>query len=221
MRLQKINKTLKEFDHFTGGPNDKFAEVALATFYSLTVLGLTPAKTLLDIGCGALRNGFLLMNYLDAGNYYGVEPNTGMLDEGKEKVVAPFLDAKTPHFSHTDQFDFAGSFPDTRFDFALARSIFTHASKAQIDLCISELARVSHPGTIFLLSFLPPKTPDDPEYDGDAWLGRSHLSDTPGIAHYRKKTLIDMARPHGFEPLPGAEKIVLQAVQEWLVLRRA
>ena len=51
MRLQKINKTLKEFDHFTGGPNDKFAEVALATFYSLTVLGLTPAKTLLDIGC--------------------------------------------------------------------------------------------------------------------------------------------------------------------------
>ena len=33
MRLQKINKTLKEFDHFTGGPNDKFAEVALAEHF--------------------------------------------------------------------------------------------------------------------------------------------------------------------------------------------
>jgi len=37
---------------------------------------------LLDIGCGSLRNARVLIPYLNIGNYYGIEPNYGLVNEG-------------------------------------------------------------------------------------------------------------------------------------------
>ena len=220
VRLDDIAKTLDSFEHFTGGPNARFAEVTMATFYSLCILGMTPQSRLLDIGCGCLRNGFLLMNYLERGRYYGVEPNVGMLDEGIRKLAGPFIEAKAPVFSDTDQFAFADSFPGVRFDFALARSVFTHTSKSQMDVCLAELARVTSLGAIFLLSYYPPRKLIGGEYRGDEWIGRSHKSDKGGAARYKKSTIIGLAERHGFRELPGYSDRILQALQEWLILER-
>ncbi|MBT8455711.1 MAG: class I SAM-dependent methyltransferase [Rhodobacteraceae bacterium] len=220
MRLDDIVKSLASFRNFTGGPNDRFADVTFATFYSLCILGMTPKSRVLDIGCGALRNGFLLMNYLEKDMYYGVEPNTAMMDEGKDKLAKPFLQDKTPNLSDTDQFDFKGSFGDVVFDFAFARSVFTHTSKSQMDLCFKELAKVSRPGTIFLLSYKPPTGIFGGEYKGKNWIGRSHESSTPGIAHYKKETIVAAGKPHGFRELQGFDHRILQALQEWLVLEK-
>jgi cyclopropane fatty-acyl-phospholipid synthase-like methyltransferase len=192
----------------------------MATFYSLCILGLRPESNLLDIGCGCLRNGFLLMNYLDPKRYFGVEPNVGMLDEGIQKLARPFVEAKSPSFAHTDTFDFAGSFPGVTFDFVLARSIFTHTSKLQMEMCFEQLEKVTAPGAIFLLSYYPPRKLLGSEYKGKDWVGRSHESDRPGIAHYKKETILDRAGQHGFTEVPGFEDRILQALQEWLVLRR-
>eukprot|EP01006_Ploeotia_vitrea_P059900 TRINITY_DN74972_c0_g1_i1.p1 TRINITY_DN74972_c0_g1~~TRINITY_DN74972_c0_g1_i1.p1 ORF type:complete len:314 (-),score=40.54 TRINITY_DN74972_c0_g1_i1:279-1220(-) len=43
---------------------------------------VNPTDRLLDFGCGALRLGIWLIDYLDTGNYYGVEYNTEMYQAG-------------------------------------------------------------------------------------------------------------------------------------------
>lgn len=220
MRLHEITKKLDSFKHFTGGKNHRFSDVTLATFYSLSVLGLTPSKTVLDIGCGALRNGFLLINYLEPNKYYGVEPNVGMLEEGKEKLAKAFLEEKKPFFSNSDQFDFLGSFGGMRFDYVLARSVLTHTSKSQMEICFHQLAKVSNERTIFLLSYVPPKRLLEREYSGQDWLGKSHQSDKSGIAKYKKETIVEIAERYGFSELPGFDDKVFQANQEWLILKK-
>ena len=60
--------------------------------------GLNPNSKFLDIGCGALRLGFLIMNYLDSSRYYEVEPNVAMLDEGKNILAKGIIENKKPLF---------------------------------------------------------------------------------------------------------------------------
>jgi len=63
--------------------------------------GLLPSHTLLDFGCGALRNGIWLIRHLDAGHYYGVERDRAMYDAGRTYEVAlNGLQAKAPNLYH-------------------------------------------------------------------------------------------------------------------------
>ena len=57
------------------GPQERYDIVSAMTFNLLTTLGLRQHHRVLDIGCGSLRNGRLLIPYLDPGNYVGFEPN--------------------------------------------------------------------------------------------------------------------------------------------------
>ena len=220
LEIEEIVKTLNSFKGFTGGPTKKFSEVALSTFYSLSVCGLNQDSKFLDIGCGALRLGFLIMNYLHKNNYYGVEPNQIMLEEGKKKLAQELLNYKNPTFSNDENFSFQSEFNDTKFDLALARSIFTHTSKEQIDLCLLELSKVMKKDGIFLLTYLPPKGFLEKEYNGNDWVGKSHKSNIPGLAKYKKTTLLNFSIKHGFVEDEENSKKLLTANQEWLVLRK-
>ena len=44
--------------------------------------GLEPQHYLLDIGCGTLRGGIPLIDYLNVGNYTGIERRRKVLEEG-------------------------------------------------------------------------------------------------------------------------------------------
>jgi hypothetical protein len=77
-----------------------------------------------------------------------------MLSIGLEQLVEPDVAQRAQaRFSTNDEFDF--SVFGERFDFVIARSIWTHASKPQIASMLSSFAETSEPSGVFLASYYP------------------------------------------------------------------
>jgi len=107
-------------------PPKDYDLIAAMTFNLLTTLGLRQHHSLLDIGCGSLRIGRLLIPYLNRGKYFGIEPNEWLVDEGiRRELGETLVQIKRPTFFFSD-------LPDTivqakvAFDFAVAQSVFSH-----------------------------------------------------------------------------------------------
>jgi len=122
------------------GPPEDYDLVAAMAFNLLTTLGLRQHHSLLDIGCGSLRIGRLLIPYLNRAKYFGVEPNEWLVDEGiRRELGETLVQIKRPTFFFSDS-------PDTIsqakifFDFALAQSIFSHCG---LDLIQAWLSAIS------------------------------------------------------------------------------
>ena len=91
---------------------------------------------------------------MNPNKYFGVEPNAELVIEGLDHEVGhDIINIKHPLFFHNDGFKF--SLPDTnpQFDFILAQSIFTHATKQQINICIHNAAAVMHKDSIFVATY--------------------------------------------------------------------
>src|ERR1700761_2364722 len=112
---------------FTGGRLEIFAEAGQFSFDSLQQNGLKPSSKVLDYGCGSLRLGYWLVRFLEADRYFGIEPSERFLSAGLRHALGPELQAeKRPRFSNVATFDF--SVFGEKFDFVVARSIFSHAT---------------------------------------------------------------------------------------------
>ncbi len=69
----------------------------------LTRHGLKPHHTLLDYGCGPLRGGIPIIDYLDTGNYHGIDINREALDEGEKELNENELGYKRPALVHVKE----------------------------------------------------------------------------------------------------------------------
>jgi SAM-dependent methyltransferase len=87
MTLAEICETLRQQGIFSGGPPQLFESAGRLQLATLVREGLYPYSRLLDVGCGCLRAGYWLIRLLDPGCYYGIEPNTKMLQAGIEQVM--------------------------------------------------------------------------------------------------------------------------------------
>ena len=128
---------------------------------------------------------YWLIHFLDRGRYFGIEPAAFMLRKGIEHVLEPAArEEKQPRFDTNDRFDF--SVFGEKFDVVLARSIWTHASKAQVQTMLDGFAANSSPEAFFLTSYLPASfwTMRTRDYQGDQWIGRSHQSSEPGLVYH-------------------------------------
>jgi SAM-dependent methyltransferase len=151
--LQDRSKRIGETT-FIGGDWRSFEHMGRAGFEVLLREGLVPSSRVLDVGCGALRFGYWLMRFLDPGCYFGIEPNQDMLRVGIEDLVEPdVVERADAHFDSNDEFDFAVF--GERFDFVVARSIWTHSSKSQIGAMLGSFAATSSPTGVFLASYYP------------------------------------------------------------------
>jgi SAM-dependent methyltransferase len=118
--------------------------------------GLEPSSRLLDVGCGPLRAGIRFVDYLEPGNYYGVDVNASLLDAGYEVELPDRLREKLPrdHLRATDRFDCDFG---VEFDFAIAQSLFTHISLSHVRLCLYRIAARMRPdGRLFATFFEAP-----------------------------------------------------------------
>ena len=181
MELQKKAEMLGE-KTFLGVPVRDFEEGGRELFIYLLKAGLNPDSKLVDIGCGVLRGGYWLIHFLDPGCYFGIEAHAGRLGMGVNTILeAETLEAKRPRFDTNPRFD--TSVFGEKFDFFLAYSIWTHASKPQIQTMLDSFLRDAKDGGVFLTSYLPAGW-RRPDYKGDRWYGTSHESDTPGCIHH-------------------------------------
>jgi hypothetical protein len=90
------------------GPVDQYDFMGATQFRLLTTLGLREEHYLLDIGCGSLRAGRLLIPYLLPDRYHGIEPDKFLLDAGiANEVGTDLVRLKRPRFAHNSDFDFS------------------------------------------------------------------------------------------------------------------
>ena len=83
-----------------------------------------------------MRLGYWIIRFLDRGCYHGIEPNNDHLTMGKNVVIGPDLLAeKTPLFNSDANFNLAVF--GKKFDFIVARSIFTHFTPEAIDRALA------------------------------------------------------------------------------------
>ena len=137
-----------EHKNFVGG---LWREIGSLQFAFLRQNGLLPQHKLLDIGCGALRCGIPIIEYLDAGNYYGVDINASLIEAGRHELKQERLTSKQPHLLVSDKFEFDRF--GISFDFAIAQSVFTHLDMNLIIRCFVQARKVLKPDGRFFSTF--------------------------------------------------------------------
>jgi len=113
--------------------------------------GLLPFHKLVDIGCGALRCGIPIIQYLEKGNYYGLDFNLSLIEAGKGELAKEDLTAKSPQLLVNDKFELDRF--GVSFDFAIAQSVFTHLDMNLIVRCLMETRKVLTSGSKLFCSF--------------------------------------------------------------------
>ena len=168
------------------GPPEDYDLVAAMTFNLLTTLGLRQHHSLLDVGCGSLRIGRLLIPYLNRGKYFGVEPNEWLVKEGiRLEIGKSLVEIKCPTFFFSDS-------PETiaqakaPFAFALAQSIFSHCGQDLIKNWLSAIS-TSLAGDGALIATFVLAAEDAPT---KGWV-------YPECVHYRPATMRDAAAEAG------------------------
>ena len=158
------------------GPTQDYDLFSAMVFNLLTCVGLRQNHRVLDIGCGSLRIGRLLIPYLDKGNYFGVDPNKWLIDEGIAKEIGEDLvSIKNPTFSFSSSME---NFKEPlNFDYAFAQSIFTHCDKDLIQQWLNQASlHLKDDGVLFATFIIGEK-----DFEGCGW--------TPGLTKYRPETI--------------------------------
>jgi hypothetical protein len=169
---------------FLGVPVRDFEAAGQEQLKYLLAAGMRPSSKVVDLGCGVLRGGYWLIHFLDPGNYHGIEAHQERLEIGIHAMLEPeALACKRPRFDTNARFD--TSVFREKFDFFLAYSVWTHASKRQIQTMLDSFLRDSAERGVFLTTYLP-ATWRRRDYQGDAWHGTSHESSCPGCIYHRR-----------------------------------
>jgi SAM-dependent methyltransferase len=114
--------------------------------------GLRSSDRMLEIGCGNLRAGRLFIDYLDTGNYYGLDISPDILLAAQRTVAEFGLQAKLPHLTLVSDLTF-GFLPSAQFSVVHAHSVFSHSPIEVISECLAHVGRVMAPGAFFDFTF--------------------------------------------------------------------
>ncbi len=129
----------------------------------LQQMGLSPTAKLLDVGCGPGRAGRFFIEFLDIGNYFGIDYNGDFIKAARMMVDAKALAAKQPGFAVVSNFD-----PEelaSEFDYAMVFSVLNHCKPPQIEAFFDMIPRVVKAGGKVYISHArwygktPPKHP--------------------------------------------------------------
>jgi SAM-dependent methyltransferase len=177
------------------GPPEDYDLIAAMTFNLLTTLGLRQHHSVLDIGCGSLRVGRLLIPYLNGARYIGIEPNRWLVDDGiRYEIGADLVRIKQPRFITADGPEVLTG-DDGSIDFAVAQSIFSHCGMDLIWRWLSGLAPRLSAGGALVATYLPAET----DYEGSGWV-------YPECVTFRPASLADTARDAG---------LIMTAIDWW------
>ena len=120
----------EKYKRYLGGEAEGWELRGKFQLYFLRKMGLLPSSKLLDVGCGPLRAGVHLIEYLDTGNYWGCDYNESFITAAR-KIAGENddLSGKEPVLRVIDNFDFSGF--DRDFDFMILFSVLNHCSRHQ------------------------------------------------------------------------------------------
>ena len=110
--------------------------------------GLTPSDQFLDVGCGTLRGGIPVIDYLDEGKYTGIDVREVAIDEAKKELAGyPNLEAKNPLLILSTGFD---TLPELApVDRGWSFSVLIHMEDAISSACLQFLGATLRPGGVY------------------------------------------------------------------------
>jgi SAM-dependent methyltransferase len=148
--LERIK--LRGYRSYVGAHNaEDWYQIGRLQYFFLILRGLKPQHKLLDLGCGSLRLGQYLIPFLEAGNYYGLEPEEILVKCGLEREISnDIIIEKRPKFSHNYEFKFEDL---NYFDFAIANSVLTHLNPRDIKICFDQTLQKTKPSSVFYFTF--------------------------------------------------------------------
>lgn len=169
------------------GPPADYDLVAAMTFNLITTLGLRQHHTVLDIGCGSLRIGRLLIPCLNVGNYSGIEPNKWLVEEGiLRETGRDQIRLKKPKFYYSDSA--ANLIPDRFYDYAIAQSVFSHCGPDVIERWLAEASNFLVETGALAATFLV----DEQDNTNQGWI-------YPECVYYRAETMSRFAQNAGLK----------------------
>jgi SAM-dependent methyltransferase len=178
-------------EHYTAyvGPPSQYDAMGATQFRLLATLGLREHHRLLDFGCGSLRVGRLLIPYLLPGHYYGIEPNTWLIEDVIAREIGrDQIGLKQPVFRANADFSSDGF--GVAFDFILAQSIFSHAGRDVIARTLAGFRRNLADGGLALVTFVQLPS-GSPEFTGNGWV-------YPASVGYQEETIVRLIREARF-----------------------
>lgn len=173
------------------GASDIYDLVGALQFSLAIFCGLREDHYLLDFGCGSLRAGKFFIPYLKPAHYYGIEPNTWLLEQAfQHEIGQDTIKMRQPQFSNVA--DFTVPF-QRQFDYIIAQSIFTHTGKDLLVKLLASLANAINPDGLILATFFL----GDTDEVRQGWLYSDSLpkGQSPA-AFYRKEYIISTAQEY-------------------------
>ncbi len=177
-------------DHYRAyvGPPADYDLVAAMVFGLLTLLGLRQQHRVLDVGCGSLRVGRLLIPYLNVGGYTGLEPNRWLVSEAITREVGQDQIAiKKPRFIFDATADALLS-DGSRFDYIVAQSIFSHCGPDLLESWIDHAARLLTDQGTLVATFIE----DETSNSTPGWI-------YPDCVGYQREVMARLADQHDLD----------------------
>jgi SAM-dependent methyltransferase len=164
------------------GTRERWEALGRLQFDYLLGHGLTPSHRFLEIGCGNLRAGRLIIDHLDAGRYYGIDISPDILFAAQDTLTEYKLQDKLPHLTPVRNLRLE-FLPPGFFDVVHAHSVFSHSPIEVIDECLANIGRVLAPDGFFDFTF-------------NRTEGEEHHVLREDF-YYRTETLVALAEKHG------------------------
>ena len=186
---KKLGPGAHHYSAFVGPPWE-YDFMGATQFRLLTTLGLRENHKLLDFGCGSLRAGRLLIPYLLPEHYFGVEPNTWLVEDAiRCEIGADQIRIKRPKFSNNKEFS-ADEF-ETKFDYIVAQSIFSHTGRDLLVRALANFKQNLQETGLVLATLIHANTKGlGAEYKGNGWV-------YPGCVAYEPETILQLIRGAG------------------------
>lgn len=150
---EKLSKALAgEKRHSSIGPSlkKKGLHKTPHIFSKLIARGLKPSDVFVDFGCGTLRVGASLIEYLEPDRYIGFDIDKKILDVGRDMLPPGVCEAKRPRLevvSRQSLDEAAALHPDWIF----SKGVLQHVPPAELSEFFENLASLMHPETVGVL----------------------------------------------------------------------
>ena len=205
-----MTMTAEEKRHAAVGPAKLWKMKRDFQFQFLKDQGLLPQHKMVDIGCGTLRGGIPLIDFLNEGHYFGIDVRADVLDKGREELKEQGLETKKPNLIAFH--DFGDLNLTDKVDLAFAFSVLIHLSDDIAEACFQFVGRNLTEDGRFLAN-VNVEQHEDAEWQGFPVVFRSmefyeDLAARAGLKTKRVGTLAELGHVSG-QPL-GDKQVMLE-----------